>query len=64
MSFWVEPTGIIDNSVLVAFGELGTFAGALYGVDYRYALREKKALTNDKGTNQGDHAISDDGEHK
>lgn len=36
MSFWVEPVGIIDSSVLVAFGEILTFAGALFGVDYHY----------------------------
>lgn len=34
--FWVVPTGQIDNSVLVAYGEVSTFAGALFGVDYRY----------------------------
>ena len=28
--------GEIDPSVLVAFGETSTFAGALFGVDYRY----------------------------
>lgn len=37
--FWVKPTGEIDNSVLVAFGEVSTFAGALFGVDYRYQIR-------------------------
>lgn len=37
--FWVEPTGEIDNSVLVAYGKVSTFAGALFGVDYRYQLR-------------------------
>lgn len=35
--FWVVPTGQIDNSVLVAYGEVSTFAGALFGVDYRNA---------------------------
>nr|DAJ56291.1 MAG TPA: hypothetical protein [Caudoviricetes sp.] len=40
--FWVEPTGEIDNSVLVAFGEVSTFAGALFGVDYRYQVRSYK----------------------
>jgi len=36
MGFWVKPIGIIDSSVLVAFGEILTFAGALFGVDYHY----------------------------
>ena len=33
--FWIDPQGLIDNSVLVAF----TFAGALFGVDYSYKLK-------------------------
>ena len=32
--FWVEPTGKIDNSVLVAYGEISTFAGTAFGFDY------------------------------
>ena len=34
--FWVPPEGEIHGSVLVAFGETCTFAGALFGVDYHY----------------------------
>ncbi|MEZ3577304.1 MAG: hypothetical protein K1W01_07395 [Muribaculaceae bacterium] len=34
--FIVAPAGEIDSSVLVAFGETLTFAGALFGIDYRY----------------------------
>lgn len=41
MGFWVNPTGKIDNSVLVAFGEISTFAGALFGVDYTYKIKYK-----------------------
>ena len=37
--FWVAPAGEIDNSVLVAFGETCTFAGALVGVDYTYRVK-------------------------
>lgn len=37
--FIVPPLGVIDNSVLVAFGETSTFAGALFGVDYKYKYR-------------------------
>lgn len=37
----VAPSGEIDNSVLVAFGEICTFAGALFGVDYSYKLKIK-----------------------
>ena len=37
--FWIDQQGLIDNSVLVAFGEISTFAGALFGVDYTYKLK-------------------------
>lgn len=37
--FAVPPLGIIDSSVLVAFGETCTFAGALFGVDYNYRYK-------------------------
>lgn len=34
--FIVPPLGIIDSSVLVAFGETSTFVAALLGIDYNY----------------------------
>ena len=34
--FIVKPPGQIHSSVLVAFGEILTFAGALFGIDYKY----------------------------
>ena len=34
--FCVVPVGIIHSSVLVAFGEVLTFVGALFGIDYHY----------------------------
>ena len=34
--FIIEPEGEIHGSVLIAFGEVATFAGALLGVDYKY----------------------------
>lgn len=34
--FSLPPEGEIHSSVLVAFGETCTFAGALFGVDYKY----------------------------
>ena len=39
--FWIDPQGLIDNSVLVAFGEISTLAGALFGVDYTYKFKIK-----------------------
>lgn len=38
--FIAPPRGEIHSSVLVAFGEVITFAGALYGIDYHYRFRD------------------------
>ncbi len=40
--FIVPPVGIIDSSVLVAFGEIATFAGSLFGIDYHYRFKMNK----------------------
>ena len=37
--FFYDPKGEIHNSVLVAFGEICTFAGSLIGVDYHYRYK-------------------------
>lgn len=37
--FIVAPLGIIDVSVLTAFGETCTFGGALFGIDYTYRYK-------------------------
>lgn len=34
--FIVPPLGVIDSSVLVAFGETSTFVAAVLGIDYSY----------------------------
>lgn len=41
MGFWVTPTGVIDNSVLIAFGEIATFVGSVLGIDYQYRFKKK-----------------------
>lgn len=41
-SFVTPPTGVIDSSVLVAYGETLTFVGALIGVDYSYKFKTHK----------------------
>lgn len=45
IGLYCEPLGEIHNSVLIAFGEIATFSGALIGVDYKYQYqrwRDKK----------------------
>ena len=38
-AFIVPPTGEIHPSVLTAFGEILTFAGAVLGIDYNYKYK-------------------------
>ncbi len=33
---FIDPQGQIHETLLVAFGETATFAGALFGIDYVY----------------------------
>lgn len=37
--FSVPPTGVIDPSVLTAFGEILTFAGTVIGIDYHHRTK-------------------------
>lgn len=36
----MPPMGMIDWSVLTAFGEIATFSGTLIGIDYTYKIKE------------------------
>lgn len=40
--FIVPPLGVIDSSVLVAFGETSTFVAAVLGIDYSYKYQVTK----------------------
>lgn len=46
-SFIVPPMGVIDSSILVAYGETLTFVGALIGVDYSYKYKIHKDNKDD-----------------
>lgn len=35
-SFIAPPIGVIDPTVLAAFGEMLTFSGSIIGIDYHY----------------------------
>lgn len=37
---YIDPAGQIHETVLVAFGETATFAGALFGIDYVYKKKK------------------------
>lgn len=42
VAFIVPPTGIIDPTVLTAFGEILTFSGSLIGIDYHYRSKQQE----------------------
>ncbi len=48
--FYVPPLGEIHNSVLIAFGELLTFAGSLFGIDYRYKYKSYRDAADETST--------------
>lgn len=48
LGFYAVPVGEIANSVLVAYGEISTFAGALIGVDYSYKFKAFKIEEEEK----------------
>ncbi len=37
---YIEPHGQIHESLLIGFGEVATFAGALFGIDYVYRYKK------------------------
>lgn len=42
-AFIVPPTGVIDATVLTAYGETLTFSGSLIGIDYHYRYKYKES---------------------
>ena len=38
---FIAPQGEVHESILVGFGEVATFAGALFGIDYTYKWKSK-----------------------
>ena len=38
---YIAPQGEIHESLLVGFGEVATFAGALFGIDYAYRQKTR-----------------------
>lgn len=46
--FIVPPLGVINSSVLVAFGETSTFIAAVLGIDYNYKYQIYKSKVDYK----------------
>lgn len=43
---YIDPLGQIHESLLIGFGEVATFAGALFGIDYTYKIKNHKSKTS------------------
>lgn len=39
IGLWLPPLGVIDNSVLIALGELLTFSASVLGINYTYQFK-------------------------
>lgn len=44
--FLVPPLGVIDSSILVAYGETLTFVGTVLGIKYTYKWKEQLSNKN------------------
>jgi len=53
---WIDPQGEIHESLLIGFGEVATFAGALFGIDYTYKHKYnyEKSADFDKNRPKGE----------
>lgn len=49
---YIEPLGQIHDSLLIGFGEVATFAGALFGIDYTYKFKQRNGNHSDTNTNK------------
>ena len=49
---YITPQGEIHESLLVGFGEVATFAGALFGIDYTYRWRSRHGGNNPTKTDE------------
>ena len=47
---YIDPQGQIHESLLIGFGEVATFAGAIFGVDYSYKLKNRNNENSNSDT--------------
>lgn len=48
---YIDPLGQIHESLLIGFGEVATFAGALFGIDYTYKFKFRNNADNNTDKN-------------
>ena len=47
---YIDPLGQVHESLLIGFGEVATFAGALFGIDYTYKFKHHNTNANTDST--------------
>lgn len=47
VGLYLPPVGVIDSTVLVAYGEVCTFAAGMIGVDYHYRYKQENPNKNE-----------------
>lgn len=48
LGFYADPHGEIHDSVLIGYGEISSFSGALLGIDYSYKFKMHKIDLEDR----------------
>ena len=59
---FIDPQGQIHESLLIGFGEVATFAGALFGIDYTYKHKYRTNHDNTNPTTKSPDGKSSDGD--
>lgn len=54
----VPPVGVISSSVLIAFGEIGTLAASVLGIDAVYTNKLQRIVTGMKGMSNDINELS------
>lgn len=53
-AFFAPPTGLIDQSILIALAEILAFSGSLAGINYNYSTRMKELELKYNGTKKNE----------
>lgn len=59
---WFAPQGEIHETILIAFGEVATFAGSIIGIDYHYKTKYHEHQSN-PNTPAGQSGLGEDNLH-
>lgn len=58
IGLFIEPQGVLHSSLLIAFGEIGTLAASVLGIDAIYTNKLQQIVTGMKEMNNAVNEIS------